>query len=304
MPKETIRNYYEILGIEKYSSIDVVKRAYKKLVKEYHPDVKKGKENENLYKDIVKAYTVLKDPQTKKEYDQSLKEQKENIFKFKFEFNSHDFFLSTDKILHKIKLFFKNITGNNKKINTNTEEVILDDEKYSVTEELLRMPLEELEDRLLYSDNKYVRINAAKAIGLKREKKSLPALETAITASDIELKKVIVWAIGNLKMKKSLNLLKILYNSSVDNVKIEALKAIYKICEGKGVFLFELLKEALKDKSENVRVKALELFVLTGKKFEYNEIENLLKSSSVKINELLDRLIKENRITNFSKGAV
>lgn len=303
--KEYTKSYYEILGIENFSSIEEVKKAYKRLVKQYHPDVNRENNSIELYKDIVNAYTILKDPQTKAEYDQQLKNQKEINHKMKFEFSTYDLFLSTDKLLNKIKLFFKNIAGYVKQVTKGEKHSInIFEDEYSISEEILNLPLEELEDRLLYSDNKYVKINSAIAIGLKKEKKSLPVLESMLVSSSSELKKVLIWAIGNLKMKKSLNVLKILYNTSSNEIKIEILKAMYKITEGKGYFIMNILNDALKEKSEEIRIKALELLSLTNKKFEYSEIKELLKTASPKINEIINKLVQENRIVNLSKEVV
>ena len=69
----TKRDYYEILGVSKGSSVDEVKKAYRKLVMKHHPDrvePDKKKEAEERFKEISEAYAVLSDPQKKKLYDQ------------------------------------------------------------------------------------------------------------------------------------------------------------------------------------------------------------------------------------------
>lgn len=64
-------NYYEILEISKNASADVIKAAYRTLVKKYHPDV--NSENirncEECIKVINEAYSILSDPSQKKLYD-------------------------------------------------------------------------------------------------------------------------------------------------------------------------------------------------------------------------------------------
>ena len=59
-------NPYEILGVDKSASTDEIKKAYRKLSKEHHPD--KGG-NEEKFKDIAAAYDILSDPQKKQNYD-------------------------------------------------------------------------------------------------------------------------------------------------------------------------------------------------------------------------------------------
>ncbi len=69
----TKRDYYEILGIEKGSGTDAVKRAYRSLALKHHPDrvpAEKKKEAEDKFKEISEAYAVLSDPQKKSQYDQ------------------------------------------------------------------------------------------------------------------------------------------------------------------------------------------------------------------------------------------
>jgi len=301
---KTEKNYYEVLEIEKYSTVDIVKKAYKGLVKKYHPDANKDSNADEIYKKIVKAYTILKDSQAKEEYDNQLKNTVVSTPKIRFEFSNYNFLINTDKLLSRIKIFFKNITGQIKrekiKLNENIHNIL--DDNYHVSQDILNMPVEELEERLLYSDNKYVRLNAGIAIGIKKEKASYPVLENVLPSSDKDFKKIIIWAIGNLKMKKSLNLLKILYNSAANEVKSEILKAYYKITEGKGTVIINMLMNALKENDNEIKITALELFFLTNKKIEYFEIKKLLNSSSKKMNDLIDKLVKENRVVNFQGG--
>ena len=64
------RDYYEILGVTKNSSADEIKKAYRKLAMQYHPDRNPGnKEAESKFKEATEAYEVLKDDQKKAAYD-------------------------------------------------------------------------------------------------------------------------------------------------------------------------------------------------------------------------------------------
>jgi molecular chaperone DnaJ len=63
-------DYYTILGVEKTSSPDDIKKAYRKLALQYHPDRNKTKEAEGKFKEVTKAYEVLSDPQKRQTYDQ------------------------------------------------------------------------------------------------------------------------------------------------------------------------------------------------------------------------------------------
>lgn len=64
------KDYYSILGISKNATEQEIKKAYRKLALEYHPDRNKGKEAEGKFKEITKAYEVLSDSQKRKTYDQ------------------------------------------------------------------------------------------------------------------------------------------------------------------------------------------------------------------------------------------
>ncbi len=64
------RDYYSILGVQKNSTNDEIKSAYRKLANKYHPDKTKGdKKAEEKFKEINEAYQVLSDPEKRKKYD-------------------------------------------------------------------------------------------------------------------------------------------------------------------------------------------------------------------------------------------
>lgn len=64
------RNYYETLGIAKGASADDVRRAYRKLARQYHPDVNKAPDAARKFGEIQNAYDVLSDEQKRRLYDQ------------------------------------------------------------------------------------------------------------------------------------------------------------------------------------------------------------------------------------------
>lgn len=64
------RDYYEVLGVNNSSSKAEIKKAYRKLAKEYHPDRNKAADAEKKFKEIQEAYEVLSDEQKKSAYDQ------------------------------------------------------------------------------------------------------------------------------------------------------------------------------------------------------------------------------------------
>jgi curved DNA-binding protein len=65
------RDYYEILGVPRTASEAEIKKAFRKLAREHHPDVAKNKKQaEEKFKEINEAYEVLGDPAKRKKYDQ------------------------------------------------------------------------------------------------------------------------------------------------------------------------------------------------------------------------------------------
>ncbi|MGE0171983.1 MAG: DnaJ C-terminal domain-containing protein [Oligoflexales bacterium] len=63
-------NYYKVLGVEKSASDADIKKAFRKLAMQYHPDRNQGdKQAEDKFKEVNEAYAVLSDPEKRKQYD-------------------------------------------------------------------------------------------------------------------------------------------------------------------------------------------------------------------------------------------
>lgn len=65
----TQRDYYEVLDVSKNASSDEIKKKYRKLAMEYHPDKNNSNDAGEKFKEISKAYAVLSDPSKKEKYD-------------------------------------------------------------------------------------------------------------------------------------------------------------------------------------------------------------------------------------------
>lgn len=64
------KNYYDTLGVDRNASADEIKKAYRKLVRKFHPDVSKEKNAEEKTKELNEAYEVLGDATKRAKYDQ------------------------------------------------------------------------------------------------------------------------------------------------------------------------------------------------------------------------------------------
>ena len=65
------RDYFRVLGVDRGADADAIKRAFRKLARQYHPDVNPGdKDAEAKFKEVSEAYEVLSDPEKRKRYEQ------------------------------------------------------------------------------------------------------------------------------------------------------------------------------------------------------------------------------------------
>ena len=72
-----MKNYYEILEVDKKASPEIIEKAYKVLAKKYHPDLQENeniKKAEEMMKSINEAYSVLSDEFKRRTYDEQIQE--------------------------------------------------------------------------------------------------------------------------------------------------------------------------------------------------------------------------------------
>lgn len=68
----TNKNYYDVLGVAKDADLNTIKKAYRKLVRQYHPDVSKDPDAVKKTAEVNEAYEILKDKEKRAEYDEML----------------------------------------------------------------------------------------------------------------------------------------------------------------------------------------------------------------------------------------
>lgn len=66
-------DWYQVLGVPRQATEEMIKKAYRRLAKTYHPDTHQGnQEYENKFRQISEAYSILSDTEKRKKYDEKL----------------------------------------------------------------------------------------------------------------------------------------------------------------------------------------------------------------------------------------
>lgn len=74
-----MKNYYEILEVDKNASEEVIEKAYKTLAKKYHPDLQNNSDCQDKMRQINEAYEILSNDFKRREYDEKIKKQSVSI---------------------------------------------------------------------------------------------------------------------------------------------------------------------------------------------------------------------------------
>ena len=141
------QNYYEILEVNKNASPEIIEKAYKILVKKYHPDLQQD-ENKNKYEEKIKkineAYDILSDSEKRKKYDLNLKNTEISINDYNSLYQENINLKNNLNILKEKLNYLNNIQNNYEKNNLNYNN--LENNKNNYTKNNINQE---------YSDNYY-----------------------------------------------------------------------------------------------------------------------------------------------------
>ena len=177
------QNYYEILEVNKNASPEIIEKAYKTLVKKYHPDLQQD-ENKNKYEEKIKkineAYDILSDPEKRKKYDLNLKNTEISINDYNSLYQENINLKNNLNIL-KEKLNYLNNIKNNYEIN-NLNYNNLENNKNNYSENFLNNNLNSNKNNENYykntknNYNNYYNLKLNKLFNFKKRLKDLLAL--------------------------------------------------------------------------------------------------------------------------------
>lgn len=177
------QNYYEILEVNKNASPEIIEKAYKTLVKKYHPDLQQD-ENKNKYEEKIKkineAYDILSDPEKRKKYDLNLKNTEISINDYNSLYQENINLKNNLNILKEKLNYLNNIQNNYKKNNLNYNN--LENNKNNYSENFLNNNLNSNKNNENYykntknNYNNYYNFKLNKLFNFKKRLKDLLAL--------------------------------------------------------------------------------------------------------------------------------
>ncbi len=249
--------YYKVLKLPENAPFELVKKAYRQYVHLYHPDVCA---NNRIYverfKKIQEAYNKLRELSLRSEYivKEEKVEKKPSVNRYNSS-NDSMFRLSKKNKKHSI---FKNF-----KLNFSHNEMNIDIVSRNLS-------TKELIDRLTSSDNRYVRMAAAKALFPRKNAKNLLYLLSACNDKDEEVSKFVVGLMRNYFDFEGLTYLKKIWEISSQAQRFKLLLIFEKINDPR---ISAVIKEDDMSYSNFLR-KKLNRFFAKFKKEKFSIFEN------------------------------
>ncbi len=290
------KNLYEIFGVRQNATTSEIKQAYKKNIHKYHPDISKDPNSAEKFKEIVKAYKMINNPQKRFEYDQRLKSL---ILKNSTKKEKKAIDLK-QKIKHQKKKlnFFVKTTINKKNLSNYFIKLKLrrfeKKKKIFVKREILKIEITNDENFVMYNNmndmqimarlknknNHYVRLNAVKIIAFKKEKKYFFDLIKLLSDNSGIVRKEVVKTLGIIRDYRAINFLVNIIYDYEEIVRCEVAK-VFRNFEDTRVIA--ALLNLLKDSNEEVICEAVFSLGVLGDSDVERDIRKLLMHPSVKV---------------------
>lgn len=258
---EILNDYYSILSVKPDSSMEDIKKAYRKLVFQLHPDRNKDPTAVEKFKKVTKAFSILSNSKTRLEYDIALEnEYKVQIFKQ----NMSDIFTKLD---NQIKQKF---------ILTNKKIL----KEYKIDQLTLNLSFTEIMQRLFYSNDSDVQKSAAEALIEKNKRIAYTILVRFLKNNN--KKDVTIFIIKLLEKNYGSKILEDVNSFYIkDNeIKFEILKIIE---DNYNEIARDFCIKYLEDDDPQVRLTAIKLLYKKDKNLILQRIYNFLSDPDKKV---------------------
>lgn len=228
-----INNHYELLEVEPQSDTQSIKRAYKRAVLKYHPDVCKRRDAVENFRNILEAYKVLADERSRKLYDLDLKAERRHPLRKSRSENKARSQAKKANDRHAIwgvwyYLLFQFISIPD----------VYQMNRISLDPLVRKMKDNELESRFFESQNRYVKINAMHALRKKRRLTSLSKILSQIHQLERPLIRETIRCFSGLPLKKALQTILSVYQKESEEIKREIHLLLKQL--DKGLLLYSL----------------------------------------------------------------
>lgn len=189
-------DYYAVLNVPRDATPSQIRMSYKQLVRSEHPDKKRQGYDSQVFKNILKAYSILKDIKSRSEYDRQTGGGGAFKKSFSFRFAYDSLIKGTYRFFNTMNIRF--LDAHTEKNSPDTEDYYDKEYGYYISDKLLEMEIPEIIQRLCYSDNKYVRISAVVLLAYKKEAVLKDRLDDLLAHRDSDLRKAAIWAAGKM----------------------------------------------------------------------------------------------------------